>query len=324
MISDEGQAKIAISLFNAFMNYKATEEGTNRIANPKIDIPGAPKSAKVQPEPEPKPVVEETPAVAEVKKPAPEEKKPVMTVEEKPEPKPEPVKVEAPKPEPKPEPEPEPVVQNTPAPTALEAPRNTAAANETVFFTVQFLTSINELAKDDAEFKGIKDVMVARNGNLYCYSVGRYATFADASEYCSKVQQQTPFKDAWVVRRQANAVSPVGTQATPNRRVVQTAPEPAPAAQQPAKPAKEDEAVRGIFYRVQYCTSHTIFKAGDREMHGIRDFTYVRSGDVYIYMAGKYNTVADAKKRCATIKKTTPFKDAFVVGYKNGKRFIVE
>ncbi|MBQ4296098.1 MAG: N-acetylmuramoyl-L-alanine amidase, partial [Prevotella sp.] len=30
MISDEGQAKIAISLFNAFMTFKATEEGTNK------------------------------------------------------------------------------------------------------------------------------------------------------------------------------------------------------------------------------------------------------------------------------------------------------
>ena len=40
MMTDEGQAKIAISLFNAFMIFKATEEGINRIANPKIDLPG--------------------------------------------------------------------------------------------------------------------------------------------------------------------------------------------------------------------------------------------------------------------------------------------
>ena len=40
MLSEEGQAKIAICLFNAFMTYKATEEGTGRIANPVIRIKG--------------------------------------------------------------------------------------------------------------------------------------------------------------------------------------------------------------------------------------------------------------------------------------------
>ena len=40
MMSDEGQANIAISLFNAFATYKATEEGTPKIEKPKIDLPG--------------------------------------------------------------------------------------------------------------------------------------------------------------------------------------------------------------------------------------------------------------------------------------------
>ena len=40
MMSDEGQANIAISLFNAFATYKATEEGTPKLDKPKIDLPG--------------------------------------------------------------------------------------------------------------------------------------------------------------------------------------------------------------------------------------------------------------------------------------------
>ena len=40
MISDEGQAKIAVSLFNAFASYKAQEDGVKVPANPVIDLPG--------------------------------------------------------------------------------------------------------------------------------------------------------------------------------------------------------------------------------------------------------------------------------------------
>ncbi|MCR5424779.1 MAG: N-acetylmuramoyl-L-alanine amidase [Bacteroidales bacterium] len=40
MMSPEGQAKIAVSLFNAFCNYKAHVEGTKRLENPVINLPG--------------------------------------------------------------------------------------------------------------------------------------------------------------------------------------------------------------------------------------------------------------------------------------------
>lgn len=69
MLSDEGQAKIAVSLFNAFMTFKATEEGSDRIANPKIDIPGY--QAKPKEEPKPAPAPAPTPAPKEEPKPEP-------------------------------------------------------------------------------------------------------------------------------------------------------------------------------------------------------------------------------------------------------------
>ena len=40
MMSPEGQAKIAVCLFNAFCNYKAHVEGTKRLENPVINLPG--------------------------------------------------------------------------------------------------------------------------------------------------------------------------------------------------------------------------------------------------------------------------------------------
>lgn len=55
MMSDEGQGTIAECLFNAFMEFKAHEEGTKVIAKPNIDLPGYGKNKK----PEPKPIVVE-------------------------------------------------------------------------------------------------------------------------------------------------------------------------------------------------------------------------------------------------------------------------
>ena len=78
MLSDEGQAKIAISLFNAFMNYKATEEGSNKPYNPKIDLPGykspsQDKTAAPKEEPKPEVAAKEEPVKEEpeAEKPAP-------------------------------------------------------------------------------------------------------------------------------------------------------------------------------------------------------------------------------------------------------------
>ena len=108
MISDEGQAKIAISLFNAFMNFKATEEGINKIANPKIDLPGYTAPVVTENKETSEPVAE--PAETAPKKPVTTPERPVPTRELAPrvevaveEPAPAPVE-EAVKPEPKPEP----------------------------------------------------------------------------------------------------------------------------------------------------------------------------------------------------------------------------
>lgn len=334
MMSDEGQAKIAVSLFNAFMNFKAAEEGTGKIANPKFNIPGisTPPASKETPKETPKEVVEEAPAVEEPMQ-AVEQPRPVPTTElvAAPQvpvtPEPEPVKVPEPVKAPEPAKAPE-----TPITTPVSVAPSTSASSDqpTEFYTVQFLTSNEELKAGSPEFKGMKDVLVSRNGKLYCYSVGRFATFADANAFCKQVQKETPFKDAWPLRRLSDKVqylenvqSNPNTPSTPNTPKTQASPKekPAPAAKE--KPAATTTTT-GIVYRVQFCTSQSIFKVGAPEMHGIKDFQYVKSGKVYLYLAGDYKTLDEARKRCATIKNTTPFKDAFVVCYKNGKRIKIE
>ena len=344
MMSDEGQAKIAISLFYAFMNFKATEEGIGKLANPKLDIPGAPKADAPAVEKVETPVpsevsekIQKTEPPAEVDNSQAVEQKQVFEEEDavvvevkKPADEPRPVpSTNLPKEQKTPEKKPAPQTPVTPQPPA---PTQTPAASQTLteFFTVQFLTSNEELKAGAPELKGMKDVLVARNGKLYCYSVGRFATFADASAFCKQVQKETPFKDAWPLRRTSDKVQPLEntpstpeTQTTQTTPKTQTAPQEKPAAQE--KPAvQEKPAATGTVYRIQFCTSQKVFKVGAPEMHGIKDFQYVKSGNVYLYLAGDYKTLDEARKRCATIKSSTPFKDAFIVCYKNGKRVKVE
>ena len=214
MLSDEGQAKIAVSLFNAFMTYKATEEGTDRIANPVINIKGWKVESEERRVESEKPVVKEEPK--EEQKPEPELEKPAVVQE--------PV---------------EPVV----AQTEPEKP----------------------------------------------------------------VVEKT---------------EPV---ATPAEKPTPSAQLPAVKAPEPKKDKKEEQkGTTSVRYRVQISSSLRQMKVGDPDLHGIRDFRYAKSGTVYIYTAGNYTSLAEAKQRCATIQRTTPFKDAFVIAIYQGERIPID
>ena len=364
MLSDEGQAKIAVSLFNAFMTYKATEEGTNKVANPKINLPGykstetkneenpePPAVTKEEPEKvqpvaeEPKPIVaeviDEPQAVAEPKEEpravapvneksqtevAPKEEpkvtpsaKPTPTVElprqaekEKVEPevKPEPVKTE---PEVKAEqavtPVPESKPQEAPQPEKLMPPVNTADAGATSYYTVQFMTVANLYRAGAKELEGITDFQTFRQGKAYAYTTGRFQTQQEAAEYSVYLRRTTSFKDAWAYLYKPPAASQKQQPA---------------AASQTHAPAKSAAAVKGLVYRVQFCSSSKAMKAGDPELQGVKDIHSTQSGRYYIYTAGNYSTQREAEQRCNEMKKKTSFKDAFVIAIYNGERISLE
>lgn len=223
MLSDEGQAKIAVSLFNAFMSYKAAEEGTAKLTNPVINLKGwnekskaeAPKQEEPKPEvkAEPKPeaapeaAVDTVPVAVEsvavpdsvpaavvpaVVTPA---EKPVPTAtlpEVQPQPKPEP-KAEV-KPEPKPEVKPAPKAEPKPAPKP-EAKPTTGA----ITYRVQFCSSTRLLKAGDPDLQGIKDIHYVQNGKYYVYSAGNYSTVQEARQRCNTIKQTTSFRDAFVI-----------------------------------------------------------------------------------------------------------------------------
>ena len=333
MLSDEGQAKIAISLFNAFMTYKATEEGSNRIANPIIRIKGyqapteatsekqeaapavaeaAPKTEpepKVEPKPQPKPQVE--PAVSD-EAPAKTSDKPVPSVEmpqrEEPVAKPEP-KAE-PKPEPKPEPTPA-VQPSEPAPAPqLQAPNNTATSDDQ-YFTVQFLTAPTQMKAGDPQLKGITEFETVKKGNHYAYTTGRFATRQEAAAYCKHLKEATrSFKDAWVLDYKKPSQTSQSSQSSQ--------------ASQTSQPSKTSQPSTGLTYRVQFMSASRVMQAGDPDLHGIKDFRYAQNGNLYVYTAGNYSTLAEARKRCAEIRKNNRFRDAFVVAFdQSGERVAV-
>ena len=365
MLSDEGQAKIAVSLFNAFMTFKATEEGSNKLANPRIDIPGyksADQDRTVTPKQEPQPeVADNEPAKEELRvaeqepelktevtmvESVEEESKPEEPVNEKPKPsaQEDPVavvgkEVGAPPAKPKPtvalppqtvQPkaqeqvsEPTPPVASGPRvgvpakPVAerepLVPPKNTASNDAGSYYTVQFLTMGVLYEQGAPELEGISDFQAIRQGGSYAYITGRFATQQEAAAYCAHLHRATTFRDAWAYLYKAPVAKtePAKQSALTNQ----------PAAVQ-AKQTTNN--VKGLSYRVQFCTVSKLMKVGDPDLQGIKDIHVAQTGQYYVYTAGDYATLQEAQQRCNTIRKQTAFKDSIVIAIYNGERITLD
>lgn len=344
MLSEEGQAKIAVSLFNAFMNYKATEEGSDRPANPVFNIkgytnPAAPKAdtvatakaetkvetkadttavvAKKEKEPEKAPApdtVAVKPVVVEVaaKQPSTGKPTPSVTLPKQETPKKE--TVATPKPE-------------TPTEQKKEdllPPKHTAPANATQYYTVQFLVAPVLYQTGATQLDGISDFMVENKAQSYVYTTGRFDRFDEATNYCEHVHRATIFKDAWVFLCRKKAAKPETTQdsqASQPSQASQT--EQASQPKQTTQP-KADKSSNRVSYRVQFCTASRRMKVGDPDLKGIKDFHITPSGKLFIYSAGDYPTLAEAKARCRQIQQIPTFKDAFVIAIHRGNRISLD
>lgn len=247
MISDEGQATIAVCLFNAFMTYKSTEEGTDRIANPVINIKGWKQAGTV-----------------EEKKPEP----PVVAQEKVAEPQP------AAKEAPKEVPPTKPVVEEKPAETQ---------------------PAVTEKPAEPQPVE-VKPVVEAPKE--------------------APVAKPTPAVELPAVKEPA---APTEQPKAEQSRVEQPKAEP-----KKEQPKQQATVPSGVRYRVQFCTATRDMKAGDPDLQGIKDFHVSRSGKFYMYTAGDYTSLAEARQRCKTIKENTRFKDAFVVAIYKGERITLE
>lgn len=178
--SDEGQAEIVYCLFNAFAEYKAAEEGTKKIANPKFDIPGFNKDKKKQDKKTDttktdtkkdtaanKTVAENQTATADT----------VATINTN---------------------ENSTVKADTPKGITGTAKTTLSANTERAVYRIQFLTAEKELAKDSPHFKGITDYIMLKDSK-YRYLTATTAANLDEAKALQKEIQAKGFKDAFIV-----------------------------------------------------------------------------------------------------------------------------
>ena len=287
MLSDEGQAKIAVCLFNAFMTYKTTEEGTDRIANPVINIKGwKQEGGKEEKKAETKATAKEAPQeVAEAKPETPkmEEKPAAPKAEEKP---------VAPKVEEKPA---APKVEEKPtAPKVEEKPTAPKVEQKPVVPTPQ--PAVEE--KKPATQPELPPVVESPKENP--------STKPTPSAQLPTVKKPEPSKGEAKPQQPKDEAKP----ATTNDKMYQP------------RAASTDKAE--VRFRVQICSSLRQLKPGDPDLHGIKDINTAKNGKYYMYTAGNYTTEQEARRRCKTIQTTTPFHDAFVVAIYKGERITLE
>ena len=171
MMSDAGQAKIAVALFNAFMAYKCAEEGTQPIAKPVIDLPGYGKNAPAKEEVKPLPETDTVPAVDTTVAAAVDVTQgvaPADTVVSQPEPEPAPVVL--------------------PDPAEVERP----------VYKVQFLSVSHPLKEGARELRGVTDYDVYEENGTFRYIKGSVSNINKAKALQRELRE-LGFKDAFVV-----------------------------------------------------------------------------------------------------------------------------
>lgn len=210
MMSDEGQATIVVSIFNAFATYKSQVEGVKKPAA-KINLPGYGKNKSVAPAPKKEEAkVEEivSPVVAATAAEAP---KPAVQPVSNWVPSTENTGVEPPLPVEEIQDEPEQEVAKPAAPAADKSQKavkaETEVAAETpqangdnsgVVFKVQFMTSSKEVKAGAREFKGVKEYEYYMLKKMYCYTTGNFRSVREAVNL-QKTVREMGHKDAFVI-----------------------------------------------------------------------------------------------------------------------------
>ncbi|MBP5547595.1 MAG: N-acetylmuramoyl-L-alanine amidase [Bacteroidales bacterium] len=188
MMSDEGQATIAVCLLNAFANYKAQEESVAKPKKMEIDLPGYGKNKGKKPTPQGDPEADSTYNAQQKQDDALAAAILMSQGEDVPK-----AEVEFPE-------------KNVPpsiAPYRQEEEIKTVVKKdeivvEGVVYRVQFLTSEKELAYGAKEFKGVTNYQVYKQDGVFRYTMGNENTVAKAKNIQSEMRKKG-FKDAFVI-----------------------------------------------------------------------------------------------------------------------------
>lgn len=164
MMSDEGQALIALSLFNAFAAYKQAEDGTPCPSIPVVDLPGYGQN-KNNKSAEPEPILDTI-----------EQKKDTI------------VKL----------PEIDTAVSDDQQEIPEALPAEAKQPQQLIVFKVQFYSDERLLKPGAKELKGITDFDYYQQGGKYRYTCGHVSTVREAVTIQDDIRKKG-FKDAFVV-----------------------------------------------------------------------------------------------------------------------------
>lgn len=187
MMSDEGQATIAVCLLNAFANYKSNEEGVAKPKKMEIDLPGYGKNKARKPTPQGDPVTDSTYQAQQRQ----DDALAAAILQSQGE--------EVPK-------------ANIEAPEKLNEPQGfhqdeaelqhyvnkDEIVVEGVVYRVQFLTSEKPLKEGAKEFKGVTGYQEYKQDGLYRYTMGNESTINKAKSLQSDMRKKG-FKDSFVI-----------------------------------------------------------------------------------------------------------------------------
>ena len=287
MLSDEGQAKIAVSLFRAFMNYKSAEEGTAKLGNPVINIKGWKQEGGEKKAESEKPVTvqEEKAEVADAQPQVADEKLPAASGNN--EVQKDTQEVQAPTGgwEEKTE------AKSEPQPAVMEASKAVAVGKPT----------------PSAQLPAVKQVEPK--------PMAEQPKVEQPKQEQPKAPSKPEQPKSPVASEQPKQPKAPATPEHPKQSKTESKSQQTSAAQQGAA---------GVRYRVQFCTATRDMKPGDPDLHGIKDIHVARSGKYYMYTAGDYTTLAEARQRCKKIKETSTFRDAFVIAIYRGERITLD
>ena len=190
MMSDEGQATIAVCLLNAFANYKAHEESIAKPKKMEIDLPGYGKNKARKPTPQGDAAADST-LQAQIKQDDALAATILQSQGEEP-----PKAVVDPFPEKNVPPSIEPYRQ------VEEEVQTVVKTDEVVVegvtYKVQFLTSEKELKIGSKDFKGVTGYQMYKQDGVYRYTMGNETTIARAKNIQNELRKKG-FKDAFVI-----------------------------------------------------------------------------------------------------------------------------
>lgn len=189
MMSDEGQATIAVCLLNAFANYKAHEEAVAKPKKMEIDLPGYGKNKPRKPTPQGDAVADST-LKAQMKQ---DDALAATILQSQGEEVPK-AEVEFPEKNVPPSIEPFRQVEDE----VQVVVKKDDIVVEGVTYRVQFLTSEKELKEGSKDFKGVTDYQVYKQDGVFRYTIGNETTITKAKTIQNDMRKKG-FKDAFVI-----------------------------------------------------------------------------------------------------------------------------